>query len=668
MAIFSVVALLVLSAILSLTSAQSSSTGAAMSASQLSLANDLTVLNFALTLENLESTFYNEGLAKFGMADFTAGYFNESTYNMLTMIQAHEAQHVVTLTAVIDAAAPGQAAPPCTYDFTAALATVGSFIAYAAALETGGQQAYDGALNGITNPVYAQAAATIATVEARHAAYLNLIQATPLVPFPAAFDTASNATTIVSLVSPFIKSCPYNISLPTIRPTGVSLDANNKVIATGSLSPSYTAAQQANDITALNYALTLEHLEAAFYNFAAAKFSQADFTAAGYPSYYYQYSTIIQGHENTHVSALTAVIQSRGATAVPACTYNFGIVTDVDAYFAVAKLLENTGVSAYDGAANAITDTVLQQVAATIVTVEARHAAFLNLANNVSAFPADFDTAVSPSAIITAVLATGLITACPYTPVGPVVITPALLATPTSVLGDPSFVGFNGQRFQVHGIPARFFNLLSTPTLQMNALFTMLVDGESMTAGQMKAARVSAQLQSMKNKQAYPLPLTTAYSHEGTFLSDMALKFTSADKTVVQVRATAGAYTTGFSTVTVNGVTVAVSTEAVEVAAGMYVTLSTPSILTIDTPAVSFTLANADRFFNIEQAVLNVAYTADSQMDGLLGQTASADWKVESTREFKQHMVYDYLLADMDGFSDDFVSNMYGQSKTEIAQ
>ena len=650
---FSLIIAVVLSTLLSV--------GQAQSAAQISMANDLTVLNYALTLEHLEATFYAEGLATFSATELDAvapNVFNGSTYDMISMIAAHEATHVATLTSVIDAAAKGQAAPNCTYDFTAALSSAGAFIATALALETGGQQAYDGALNGITNPMYAQAAATIATVEARHVAYLSLIQTVPQVPFPSAFDNATMPEVIAMIIAPFIVSCPYNITLPTIRPTGVTIDSTGAVVATGSLSPSYTAAQQTNDIVALNYALTLEHLEASFYNYAVATFTEDDFVAAGFPAYYYNYSLLIQGHENTHVAALTAVITSRGGSAVPNCTYDFSSVSSPAAYFATARILENTGVMAYDGAANTITDTTLQQVAATIVTVEARHAAFLNLANGGSAFPSAFDTATSPNDIIAAVVATGLIVVCPYNLAGPVVITPAALSAPTSVLGDPSFVGFHGQSFQVHGIPNRYFNLLSTSSVQFNALFTMLVDGQSMSAGAMKAARVSRQLSAAKlskeSSSTYPLPLTTAYSHEGTFLAVMALKLAG-----VAVYAAAGPYTQGFKTVTIAGSAVAVSSAAVEVAAGMYVTLQTPHILTIDTPAVSFTLANADHFFNIEQATLHQHYTADAQMDGLLGQTANEQWKVESSTAFKQHMVYDYLLADMDGFSDDFVSNLY---------
>lgn len=635
----------------------------AQTAAQVSAANDLTVLNYALTLENLEATFYRTGLATFTAAQFSAGNFNMTTYAMLQIIAAHEAQHVATLTTVINTAAPGTAATECTYNFTAALATPASFLATALALENGGQQAYDGALDGITNPMYAQAAATIVTVEGRHAAFLALIQGVPQVPFPQAFDNATLPAAIAAIIAPFIVRCPYNITLPTIRPTGVTLGANGQPLVTGNLTAStYTAAQQQNDITALNYALTLENLEAAFYNYANRTFTQAQFVAAGYPAYYYQYSTqYIQLHENTHVAALTQVIAGRGGSPVPACTYNFSSVNSVLAYFQTAQLLENTGVSAYDGAAALITDTALQTIAATIATVEARHAAFLNLANNASAFPQTFDTALTPAQIITAVLATGLIVNCSYTPVGPVYIQPALLATPTSVRGDPSFVGFHGQSFQVHGIPNRYFNILSTPQLQFNALFRMLVDGQSMTAGQMKAARVSRQLAATKTNKAAKLaalPLTTAYSHEGTFLAEMGLKLND-----VQVFAKAGAYATGFSQVTVAGVAVSVGSAAVEVATGMYVTLSTPSVLTIDTPQVSFTLVNADHFFNIEQATLNTPHTDDAQMDGLLGQTANPAWKVQNDKEFKNHMVYDYLLVDMDAFSDDFVSTVYTAAK-----
>ena len=125
-----------------------------------------------------------------------------------------------------------------------------------------------------------------------------------------------------------------------------------------------------------------------------------------------------------HVTALTNTINGRGGSAVPVCTYNFTAakIPTIQDYVATARLLENTGVSAYDGAANTFTDTGLQQVAATIVTVEARHAAFLDgIVNATGAIPSNaFDTATAPGDIVAAVLASGLVTQCPYALTGPV--------------------------------------------------------------------------------------------------------------------------------------------------------------------------------------------------------------------------------------------------------
>ena len=435
MAVFRLSAVLVV-ALLSLLGA---SPAWAQTAAQLSAAADLTVLNYALTLENLESTFYNQGLAAFNSAAFVTAGYNSSVYGYLQMVQAHENSHVAFLTAAINAASPNSAVPACTYNFTNALSSPTAFITTAAALENAGQTAYDGAVNGITTAAYATVAAQIATVEARHAAYLNeLIGASP---FPQSFDNATLPAKIAAAIAPFLLSCPYNITLPTIRPSGVALNSANQVVATGVLGPSYSAAQQSNDITALNYALTLENFESAFYQYGLATFSYAAFTAASFPAYYYNYTVMIAGHEALHAATLTTVINGRVSNAAVApCTYNFSSVNTVASFLATAQVLENTGVMAYDGAVSSITDTNLQQVAATIATVEARHAAFLNQANGASPFPNNQDNGTAPATIIAAVVATGFIS-CPYTPVGPVVIIPS----DVSSTGSPaSTAGSNG--------------------------------------------------------------------------------------------------------------------------------------------------------------------------------------------------------------------------------
>lgn len=93
------------------------------------------------------------------------------------------------------------------------------------------------------------------------------------------------------------------------------------------------------------------------------------------------YLLAIRDHELAHVAALRSTITKLGGTPVEACSYRFDAVTSFETFLQIAQALENTGVSAYDGAINRITDKNLLQTAATIATVEARHAAYLNLLN-----------------------------------------------------------------------------------------------------------------------------------------------------------------------------------------------------------------------------------------------------------------------------------------------
>ena len=93
----------------------------------------------------------------------------------------------------------------------------------------------------------------------------------------------------------------------------------------------------------------LEHLESAFYTRFQNTFTAQDFIAANLTQRDYDYFNIIYVHELAHVRALTAIITQLGGTPVPACTYNFSIVTNVRSYASVARILETTGTMAYDG-------------------------------------------------------------------------------------------------------------------------------------------------------------------------------------------------------------------------------------------------------------------------------------------------------------------------------
>ncbi len=80
--------------------------------------------------------------------------------------------------------------------------------------------------------------------------------------------------------------------------------------------------------------------------------------------------------------------------------YDFGDAYDDPAAFLVtAQALENTGVSAYDGAGQFLSDPALLTAAGGIVAVEARHAAYLNELNGEVPFPDAFETPLSPDEV-----------------------------------------------------------------------------------------------------------------------------------------------------------------------------------------------------------------------------------------------------------------------------
>ncbi|KAF9464258.1 ferritin-like domain-containing protein [Collybia nuda] len=160
----------------------------------------------------------------------------------------------------------------------------------------------------------------------------------------------------------------------------------------------------ASDILVFKFADVLEQLESSFYQQAIAKFQDADFTAAGFPSSQIPIEQFksIQADEATHSTVLQAALKSFGETPITGCQFNFdSALTDVATMAATARVVESVGVSAYLGGATLITDPVLLTSAGSILTVEARHQTILNvLSSSGTAIPAAFDFALTPSEVL----------------------------------------------------------------------------------------------------------------------------------------------------------------------------------------------------------------------------------------------------------------------------
>jgi rubrerythrin len=157
---------------------------------------DIDVLNYALTLEVLEATFYARGLKEVGGLD-------GATKRLATEIRDNEMEHVKTLTATIEQLGGTPVEAP-KLDFGGAFASRASFLKTANTLEDTGVSAYNGAAPQIQSEDVLSAAGTIVQVEARHAALIRLRRDED--PSPQAFDIASPMDEVLDAVKPFVKS------------------------------------------------------------------------------------------------------------------------------------------------------------------------------------------------------------------------------------------------------------------------------------------------------------------------------------------------------------------------------------------------------------------------------------------------------------------------------
>lgn len=154
---------------------------------------DIDILNFALTLEYLESDFYK-------VKGKTVGLSGQAKA-LATSFGDEEAEHVIALTKAITAAG-GKPVKKPTFAFP--VSNAASFLKLAYVLENTGVGAYNGAGPALSNKQYLAAAGSIVQVEARHAASIALLNGGMITP-NGAFDKPLTKPQVLAKAGPLIK-------------------------------------------------------------------------------------------------------------------------------------------------------------------------------------------------------------------------------------------------------------------------------------------------------------------------------------------------------------------------------------------------------------------------------------------------------------------------------
>lgn len=162
-----------------------------------------------------------------------------------------------------------------------------------------------------------------------------------------------------------------------------------------------SAFHESSDVDILNYALTLEHLEATYYAEFLDEYSESDVEGSEIGQYFarptlryslYQQIEDVADHEAQHVDALTKTISDLGGTPVEAAEYTFPY-DGLEGFVALSDRIEAVGVSAYAGAAPYIENDDVLAAALSIHSVEANHSTFFNVLNLQRAAPNAFNPA-----------------------------------------------------------------------------------------------------------------------------------------------------------------------------------------------------------------------------------------------------------------------------------
>jgi rubrerythrin len=162
------------------------------SASKGSATGDVAILNYALTLEYLETEFYSKVIA--------ANLFSGAVGALLKEFGAQEESHVTALKAAVTSLGGIPVTKP---EGKFPITTAAKVAELAYTVENLGASAYLGQAANIQSPQVLASALAIHTVEARHAATLGTLVKKSVTP-DGAFAKPADMSTVLAAVKPFL--------------------------------------------------------------------------------------------------------------------------------------------------------------------------------------------------------------------------------------------------------------------------------------------------------------------------------------------------------------------------------------------------------------------------------------------------------------------------------
>ncbi|KAJ3828169.1 ferritin-like domain-containing protein [Lentinula raphanica] len=167
---------------------------------------DIQLLNCALYIEHMESALYTQGLSRFSVKNFTDVGLEPWSYGRFQEILEHEKSHVRFLQNAVSEAG-GRPIGPCTYNFSLDASDPLSFVELASRLETIGTAAYHGVSTMLTNEQSISASGVVFEIEARHSGWIDS-SVRKVSAWSGAFGVPLNCGQVLTLLSPYIESCP----------------------------------------------------------------------------------------------------------------------------------------------------------------------------------------------------------------------------------------------------------------------------------------------------------------------------------------------------------------------------------------------------------------------------------------------------------------------------